>query len=311
MDKTAKADEVSKIIFYGYAEAVTKAIPSYIEDTGSGTELGKAVEYCLTAPGKRIRPALTLAFCDIFGVDCGLAMPYAVALEMIHTYSLVHDDMPCMDDDDLRRGRPTCHKVFGEANALLCGDALLNRAFEIVFEAAVRDGRCGAAAGRELARLAGTEGMLGGQALDIANENTEAGPDVLLETYRLKTSALLECAAAVAVELARENGRYFNSSEEEFENAAAAAVSFTRNLGLAFQIKDDLLDITGDPGTLGKPVGSDERDSKRTYVAAVGAEKAARDMESYTEKAVEAAAVFGERGRILRWLAAELLDRKH
>ena len=238
-------------------------------------------------------------------------MPYAVALEMIHTYSLVHDDMPCMDDDDLRRGRPTCHNVFGEANALLCGDALLNRAFEIVFEAAVRDGRCGAAAGRELARLAGTEGMLGGQALDIANENTEAGPDVLLETYRLKTSALLECAAAVAVELARENGRYFNSSEEEFENAAAAAVSFTRNLGLAFQIKDDLLDITGDPGTLGKPVGSDERDSKRTYVAAVGAEKAARDMESYTEKAVEAAAVFGERGRILRWLAAELLDRKH
>ena len=237
--------------------------------------------------------------------------PYAVALEMIHTYSLVHDDMPCMDDDDLRRGRPTCHKVFGEANALLCGDALLNRAFEIVFDAAVRDGRCGAAAGRELARLAGTEGMLGGQALDIANENTEAGPDVLLETYRLKTSALLECAAAVAVELARENGRYFNSSEEEFENAAAAAVSFTRNLGLAFQIKDDLLDITGDPGTLGKPVGSDERDSKRTYVAAVGVEKAARDMESYTEKAVEAAAVFGERGRILRWLAAELLDRKH
>ena len=311
MDKTAKTDEVSKNIFYGYAEAVTKAIPSYIEGTGSGTELGKAVEYCLTAPGKRIRPALTLAFSDIFGVDCGLAMPYAVALEMIHTYSLVHDDMPCMDDDDLRRGRPTCHKVFGEANALLCGDALLNRAFEIVFEAAVRDGRCGAAAGRELARLAGTEGMLGGQALDIANENTEAGPDVLLETYRLKTSALLECAAAVAVELARENGRYFNSSEEEFENAAAAAVSFTRNLGLAFQIKDDLLDITGDPGTLGKPVGSDERDSKRTYVAAVGAEKAARDMESYTEKAVEAAAVFGERGRILRWLAAELLDRKH
>ena len=311
MDKTAKTDEVSKNIFHGYAEAVTKAIPSYIEGTGSGTELGKAVEYCLTAPGKRIRPALTLAFCDIFGVDCGLAMPYAVALEMIHTYSLVHDDMPCMDDDDLRRGRPTCHKVFGEANALLCGDALLNRAFEIVFEAAVRDGRCGAAAGRELARLAGTEGMLGGQALDIANENTEAGPDVLLETYRLKTSALLECAAAVAVELARENGRYFNRSEEEFENAAAAAVSFTRNLGLAFQIKDDLLDITGDPGTLGKPVGSDERDSKRTYVAAVGAEKAARDMESYTEKAVEAAAVFGERGRILRWLAAELLDRKH
>ena len=271
----------------------------------------QAMRYSLLDAGKRIRPILALEFCRAAGGNPEDAMPFACGVEMIHTYSLIHDDLPCMDDDDLRRGKPSCHVKFGEANALLCGDALLNRAFEIVFDAAVRDGRCGAAAGRELARLAGTEGMLGGQALDIANENTEAGPDVLLETYRLKTSALLECAAAVAVELARENGRYFNSSEEEFENAAAAAVSFTRNLGLAFQIKDDLLDITGDPGTLGKPVGSDERDSKRTYVAAVGVEKAARDMESYTEKAVEAAAVFGERGRILRWLAAELLDRKH
>ncbi len=310
MEMNGKAGEALKRKFKEYAEAVEKAIPSYIEGTGTGTVLGKTMEYCLTAPGKRIRPSLTLAFCDIFGVDLEIAMPYAVALEMIHTYSLVHDDMPCMDDDDLRRGRPTCHKVFGEANALLCGDALLNRAFEIVFEAAVRDGKCGAAAGRKLARLAGSEGMLGGQALDIANENTEAPADVLLETYRLKTSALLDCAAAIAVELARENGRYFNSSKEEFEKAASAAVSFTGNLGLAFQIKDDLLDITGDPGTLGKPVGSDEKDSKRTYVAAVGVEKATRDVAFYTEKAVEAAAVFGERGQILRWLAAELLDRK-
>lgn len=269
--------------------------------SGAQDKIYDAMRYYLLAPGKRIRPCLTLAFCDIFGVDFDTAMPFAMSLEMIHAYSLIHDDLPCMDDDDLRRGRPTCHKVYGEAMAVLAGDALLNRAFETMLAAGANNAENSMKAAAAVAKLAGPCGMIGGQVIDIEGLSDI---DSLLKMYELKTSCLLMCAAEIAVELAG------NLSAEFKDNA----VNYARYLGLAFQIEDDILDIYGDTEVIGKSVGSDEKDGKNTVATLLGREKAENLAEKYTKLALSCAKTFNtaenpEGGEFLVWFAEMMLRR--
>lgn len=260
---------------------------------GAQNDIYAAMEYYLLAPGKRIRPCLTLAFAEEFGVSIMETLPFACALEMIHAYSLIHDDLPCMDDDDLRRGRPTCHKVFGEAMAVLAGDALLNKAFETMLAApAERRAEAALAVGK----LSGTSGMIGGQVIDIKGISD---PDSILKMYELKTSALLECSAEIAIAL---------SGTADNEKIVAAR-DYCKYLGLAFQIKDDLLDVYGDTNILGKSTGSDEKDGKNTVLAVLGKEKTEELVKKYTDIAVSSCERFTENKEYFMDFANKMLTR--
>lgn len=263
-------------------------------ERGAVTE---AMAYSLMAGGKRIRPALTLEFCRICGGDPVKALPLACGLEMIHTYSLIHDDLPCMDNDDLRRGRPSCHKAFGEDTALLAGDGLLTMAFQTLLSAdlppaVLRE------AGLVLARAAGVAGMIGGQAMDLANEGKTVDMDILRRTNLLKTGALIRAAAAMGCIAAGGSA-----------GQRAAADRYAQDIGLAFQIVDDILDRVGDTAALGKTVGSDAANEKCTYVTLWGLEGAMAESERLKESAVQALEVFGEAADRLRQLAGLLADR--
>lgn len=235
-----------------------------LEQGGLVTE---AARYSLLGGGKRIRPVLLLAVCEMLGVSRSTAMPFACALEMIHTYSLIHDDLPCMDNDDFRRGNPTCHKVYGEALAVLAGDALLNRAYEVMLNA-VKNGQKGSVdAALSIAAAAGNQGMIGGQALDLAAEGKMIPLNELQVLHQMKTGALLKAPVMAAVSLAGTE----NQIADALEKYASA-------IGLAFQIQDDILDATSDSQTMGKTVGKDERDQKATYVSLLGLDTARRQL---------------------------------
>ncbi len=233
----------------------------------------EAMAYSVAAGGKRIRPVLTLEFCRLCGGEVEKALPFAAAVELVHSYSLIHDDLPCMDDDDFRRGKPSCHKAFGEATALLAGDGLLTEAFRLLSLAELPADRIVKAVSL-LAEYAGVAGMIGGQVVDLESEGKEIDTDTLLLTYELKTARLLQvacelgCIAAGAQQIQRE-----------------AAHQYGYGLGVAFQIVDDILDIEGDSQTLGKPVGSDLENDKKTYVALFGLERAKADAASYAVQA--------------------------
>jgi len=242
-------------------QALDKAVPLL---SGPESRVVEAARYSLLGEGKRLRPALLLATGDMFGLPHTETLPYACALEMIHTYSLIHDDLPCMDDDDLRRGRPTCHKQYDEATAVLAGDMLLNKAFELLFA------HCSQAAGppgwqarvraaSRIAGKAGIEGMIGGQAIDMRYEKTPADEDSLRRMHRMKTGALLEAALLVPADLADPDPVVVRALEMYAEQA-----------GLAFQIGDDLLDATATAEQLGKTPGKDARDHKSTFVSLLG-----------------------------------------
>ena len=234
----------------------------------------EAMDYSLLAGGKRLRPALMLEFYRLCGGKDDITN-FAAAIEMIHTYSLIHDDLPCMDDDDFRRGRPSCHKKFGEEYALLAGDGLLTEAFHIASLTPVDSG-CKSNAIEKLSYYAGVHGMIGGQVIDLLNENKECTLDIILKTYELKTACLLMACCTIGCILA-------GASEETIKKAE----EFAYNLGLAFQIRDDLLDFIGDEKLLGKPVLSDDKNNKTTYVGIVGIENAKKDIEEYSKKAIE------------------------
>ena len=258
----------------------------------------EAMRYSIMAGGKRIRPIITLAVCEMLGGSAENALCFAVGIECIHTYSLIHDDLPCMDNDDLRRGMPTCHKKFGEATALLAGDGLLTAAFEHM-----ADCGCGAAQRIicEAAKAAGCAGMIGGQIVDIESENTgNADLDRLRYMYSGKTGALIRLSAL--------SGALAAGAEE---SETAAAVRFADKLGLAFQIKDDILDFEGDEAVLGKPIGSDAENKKTTYVTICGADEAKRVLSELTAEAVCALGGFGEKSDFLRSLAEYLLERSN
>ena len=242
----------------------------------------EAMRYSLTAGGKRLRPILTLEFCRLCGGDIQAALPAACGVEMLHTYSLIHDDLPCMDDDDLRRGKPSNHKVFGECTAVLAGDALQALALETVLSAPLppeRALRCG----QILTKAAGPEGICGGQQLDLAWEGRKLGRDELMEIHLRKTSALIRAACLMGTAAAG------GTAEQE-----AAARRYADALGLAFQIRDDMLDVIGDEATFGKPIGSDREEEKTTFVDLLGLDECEREVKRLTEEAVSALAVFDD-----------------
>ena len=259
-------------------------------------DLQEAMEYSLLAGGKRIRPVLTLESCRLCGGDPETALPFACGVEMIHTYSLIHDDLPAMDDDDLRRGRPTNHKVYGESTAILAGDGLLTAAFgqlagaELPAERIVEAVAC-------LSRAAGPEGMVGGQALDMAGEGRGLTTGELRQLQSLKTGALI-CAAAELGCIAAGGTR---GQREKLRRYAQA-------LGQAFQIRDDMLDVVSTEQELGKPIGSDLSKEKSTFVTALGLEGCARQVERLTQEAISALEGF-EHPEFHIWLAQELSER--
>ncbi|MCI8496914.1 MAG: polyprenyl synthetase family protein [Clostridiales bacterium] len=274
--------------------ALENAIPLH---NGREKTLADAMRYSVLDGGKRIRPALVLEFCRICGGNIQDAVPFACAVEMIHSYSLVHDDLPCMDNDLLRRGKPSTHAKYGEAMALLAGDALLTHAFAVMLTAPVQADRAVAAAG-ELAKQAGYLGMVGGQVIDLESEGKTVGLDTLKAMDRGKTCALIEAACAMGCLVA-------GASEEELD----ACRSFARHVGFAFQIVDDILDVTSDPETLGKTVGKDAGSSKATYVTIFGLEEAKKAALEETRQAKEALSIFGDRAGRLLELADMLATR--
>lgn len=265
-------------------------------------KIHNCAKYSLLAGGKRLRPILLLEFCRICGGDIQTALPFACAIEMIHTYSLIHDDLPCMDDDDLRRGRPANHVKFGQANALLAGDALLNTAFEIMLceeNAKHVDADKAIKAAYILAKCAGINGMIQGQVEDLENENKEfVTKEEILSIYDKKTCKLLEAACEMGCTLA-------GASKEKIN----LAHDFAFNLGLAFQIHDDILDVISNNQTLGKPTGSDVENNKNTFVSLVGLNKAKEKVESLTNLALEILDEFNTDTRYLKKLTLKLKDR--
>lgn len=248
-----------------------------LEQKGLAGKVVEAASYSLLAGGKRVRPVLLMATARMLGLDTETVLPFALALEMIHTYSLIHDDLPAMDNDSLRRGRPTCHIVYGEGMAVLAGDFLLNRAYEILL-ASITPGQSQAVlAARLIAEAAGSSGMIGGQSIDITVADKDLDLDLLKKLHQKKTGALLKAPLDAAACLA--------DAKEEVQSALAR---YGADLGLAFQIRDDILDVTADSHVLGKTAGKDEKAGKLTYVTALGLDKASYLLDQATGRAEEA-----------------------
>ena len=279
-------------------QIVTSFLP---KEEGYQKTVLEAMNYSVSAGGKRLRPMLMLETYRMFGGTSKVIEPFMAAIEMIHTYSLIHDDLPAMDNDEYRRGRKTTHVVYGEAMAILAGDALLNYAFETAASAFVLD-EGNPAIGKAfmiLASKAGVYGMIGGRVLDVESEGKEIDADTLKFIHIHKTSALLESAMLIGAVLA-------GASEQQQRTVELAA----RELGLAFQIRDDILDVTGNTDELGKPVGSDEKNHKNTYVALEGLEKAKEDVKRYSESAIDRLKSLPVRNEFLYELIEELIDRR-
>lgn len=281
--------------------AVEKGMAQALPKEDAAVSVAPLMAYACEGGGKRLRPVLLLEFCRLCGGNTEAVLPFAAAVEMIHSYSLVHDDLPCMDNSPLRRGKPSVHAAYGETMALLAGDALLNRAFEVMLEpkgevppaVALR-------AAHELAHNAGIYGMIGGQVLDLACEGKAVTLSTLQELQKKKTGALITASCRMGAILG-------GGSEEHIEQAGR----YGDFLGACFQIVDDILDITSNAETLGKPVGSDDEHQKNTYVSLLGLEEARRRAAEYTEQAKTALTMFGESRTDLCALAEALLVRSH
>ncbi|EGW36686.1 geranyltranstransferase [Desulfosporosinus sp. OT] len=262
--------------------------------------LDQSMYYSLIGGGKRIRPVLALASAEAVGGSSELILPAAVALELIHTYSLIHDDLPAMDNDDYRRGRLSNHKVFGEAQAILAGDALLTYAFEFLADEGLGQSERQLRIIREVAVAAGKVGMVGGQVADVAGEGKTLTLNEIEEIHKAKTGALLTVSA-------RLGGILAGGTEEQVK----ALTDYAQALGLAFQIKDDILDVVGDSATLGKPAGSDLRQGKATYVSLLGLEGAEHQLHAQILKAQSAVKPFAEGAFFLSELAYYIEQRQH
>ncbi len=288
-----------KAIFEEYIEIINSALDGYFCPEGvSYGRLLEAMRYSLLAGGKRIRPILVLEFCRICGGNYAEALPVACAVEMLHTYSLIHDDLPCMDNDTLRRGKPTCHVQFDEATAVLAGDALQAEAFSTILTASLPDDvrvRCAGI----LASAAGTDGICGGQMLDIRAEGLILSKSELNDIHDRKTAAMIEAACTMGVAVGR-------GSEVQME----CARSFARDIGLAFQVRDDLLDCISTVEELGKPIGSDAENHKSTFATIMGIEACENLIQSKTESAKEALRKEFRDTQFLEWLADQLASRR-
>ena len=258
--------------------------------------LQEAMRYSLLAGGKRVRPVMTLAFCDMLGGQWREALPFACALELVHTYSLIHDDLPCMDDDDLRRGRPTCHKVYGETMAVLAGDALQGEAFGLIAAAPAMTAQQRIDAVAVLSAACGGGGMVAGQVLDV--DHLAQGETDLRLLHRLKTGAMLQAAAELGCVAAGAD-----------DGLRQRARDYGCHIGLAFQVRDDVLDVVADQGELGKPIGSDRAEGKRTFVDLLGLEACQALVAEETAKAKAALADLPDSGFLLN-LADHLAERR-
>lgn len=257
------------------------------------------MEYCLLAPGKRVRPMLVWMACEACGGTGQRAMPAACAVEMVHAYSLVHDDLPAMDDDDLRRGRPTCHKKFGEALAILAGDALLSLAFEVLAKR-VRPARVAAACCAVLAEAAGACQLVGGQADDVTGQLAGGGIEQIESIHRRKTGAMILASLRLGAMIGGGGAREL-----------AALEQYGGRLGLAFQITDDLLDVCGSEASLGKRARKDAELGKLTFPGLLGIAESQRRAQQLIDEACDAARVFGARGEGLEAIARYVLERTH
>ncbi len=286
-----------------FSERIEKELVSFLPESENENvkTLISSMSYSLTAGGKRVRPMLAAEFAKICGGSEDAVIPFACAIEMIHTYSLIHDDLPCMDNDDLRRGKPTNHKVYGEATALLAGNGLLTHAFGTLVSdraLALNGAEKCAKAVRVLAEYSGADGMLGGQMIDLENEGKSVGADSLKIMDIKKTGALMVAACQLGCISA-------GADETKIE----AATEYAENIGLAFQIIDDILDVTSSTELLGKPVGSDNENDKSTYVALLGIDECRRISKELTEKAVNSLSAFDGDTKVLEDFAYYLLNR--
>tara|TARA_R110001592_G_scaffold19118_4_gene78703 strand:+ start:4615 stop:5514 length:900 start_codon:yes stop_codon:yes gene_type:complete len=260
----------------------------------------EAMRYASLAGGKRVRPFLVTQSAALFGVDTTSALRAAAAVEMVHCYSLVHDDLPAMDDDDLRRGQPTCHIKFDEATAILAGDALLTKAFEVLAEEATHsDPRVRADLVLALAKAAGDHGMVGGQMMDLWAEDNELDVAQITRLQRMKTGDLIAVSAEAGAILGKAS-----------DDARTALHAYAHDIGLAFQIADDLLDVEGDAALVGKATGKDADANKATFVSLLGVDKARQQADMLSEQAAAHLEMFGEKGDLLKQLARFIVERR-
>ncbi|MBQ8107541.1 MAG: polyprenyl synthetase family protein [Ruminococcus sp.] len=295
-------NEANKQLMQAYVEKINRQLETAVANSEELTQsVTDAMAYSLGAGGKRLRPMLVLEFYRMCGGSkLDEMLPLACSVEMIHTYSLIHDDLPCMDDDDYRRGKPSCHKAFGEDIALLAGDALNTYAFEVIAEAAMNgtvSAQCAVMLTSVLAKAIGTQGMIGGQVIDLQTENEEISIETLNTLQSKKTGALIEAACVMGVVL---------SGKMELIPAAA---DYAGAMGRAFQIVDDILDVTGAFEELGKPIGSDSQQHKNTYVSLLGLERSKQIASQLTVQALAALRKFENNGFMYE-LTEDLLERR-
>lgn len=274
-----------------YQQAIERYLDGLFTKKVSYGKLYDAMRYAILGGGKRIRPVLTLEFARLGGIDWHLAIPFGCALELVHNYSLIHDDLPCMDDDDLRRGKPTCHKAFGETLAVLAGDALQPEAFRLILDAPMLSTDTRLEALRVLVRACGADGMVGGQVLDTVYDIGDA--EGLTQLNRLKTGVMISGAAELGCVAAKMN-----------LGMRSQALKYADGIGRAFQIRDDMLDVVGDAAVFGKTIGSDKEKGKVTFVDVLGLDGCAREVERCTESAKAAVANWSD--HMFLW---ELADR--
>lgn len=289
-------NEALELLMHRNAVLTEDALRQYYVDDADLQILLDAERYSLFAGGKRIRPMLTIEFCRLFGGDEAAALPFACAVEMIHTYSLIHDDLPCMDDDELRRGKPCNHKVFGDAMALLAGDALLTGAFEAAATNTEAGPEISAMAVAYLAGCVGRYGMVGGQVMDIEGEGKEIGLEAMIKLHSLKTGALIGASCVLGA----------LAAGVRFDDACMAdVVTYSENIGLVFQIIDDILDATATEEQLGKSVGGDGKHKKNTFLNFYTVDEARFYAEQLTREAVTALKKYPESDALIslaNWL---------
>lgn len=290
-------DEYFRKVVSDVDTAMEVFLPVAAESPGT---IHEAMRYCVFAGGKKLRPALCIAAAEACGGSRQDALPAACAVELMHTYSLVHDDLPCMDDDDLRRGRATCHKVYGEGMAVLCGDALLTEAFSVLAKSGGSENFPVAAMIAELASAGGSRKLIGGQVLDLEGEGKSLSIDELVKIHEAKTAALLVASLRLGAMSA-------NASPMQIESLTEYGYS----LGLAFQVIDDILDVTQTTASLGKTAGKDEAVNKATYPSVIGLSESREEAKRLTGKALNALEPFGENGLRLRQIAEWMLFREY
>lgn len=285
-----------------YVDLINNKLSELLYDVKDGQDyIREAMNYSLSNGGKRIRPILVLEFCRACGGKVDDAINFACAIEMIHTYSLIHDDLPCMDNDDFRRGKPSCHKAYGEEYALLAGDGLLTLAFETALKSKNIKPEILVEAVRILANLAGVAGMVGGQVLDLQSEAAAPTLEKLQTIDKLKTGALIKASVLLGCYAA-------NVVDNE---KLKAAEKYAECIGMAFQIVDDILDVTSNSETLGKPVGSDEKNNKITYVSFMGVEKSEKIVDDLTNEAIASLEGFEGDTQFIKELALSLAKRNN